>query len=167
MTGNFVSAQGSNQCYFDRVPERLVLEGYRHWSAGFATGSIQPWEMAWAIYDEALGSDDARTAVGALSTFVRTLNRCAACPLKAFPFHSHHLCIEECLTMGLVAGIQHGHDAAELCLQHLACAARCHEVESAAQIFAKTLVSLNQRLLPIPTHIIADVISRQTPPKLH
>lgn len=29
--------------YFDRLPEKLVLEGYRRWTAGFETGSIIPW----------------------------------------------------------------------------------------------------------------------------
>ena len=28
-------------CYFDRTPEKLVLEGYRRWAAGFETGSFQ------------------------------------------------------------------------------------------------------------------------------
>lgn len=30
--------------YFDRLPEKLVLEGYRRWTAGFETGSIIPWK---------------------------------------------------------------------------------------------------------------------------
>ncbi len=162
MTHHSASSLGSNQCYFDRTPERLVLEGYRHWAAGFETGSIQPWELAWNIYAVELGPDDGRLAVAALSDFVRTLRKCATCPLRTFPFHSHHLCTEECLTMGLIAGIQHGDDGAELCLQHLSCPSRCHTVEGVAHIFAKTLAGLDQTLLPIPRHVIEDVISRQT-----
>ena len=32
-------------CYFERPPEKLVLEGYRRWLAGFESGSVTPWEM--------------------------------------------------------------------------------------------------------------------------
>src|SRR5690349_3609980 len=41
---------GANSAgYFDRLPEKLVLEGYRRWPAGFETGSIIPWEMTWGL----------------------------------------------------------------------------------------------------------------------
>jgi len=167
MTNYFVSSNGSNQCYFQRSAERLVLEGYRHWTAGFETGSIQPWEMAWSIYQETLGEEDGRYAMAVLSSFVRTLKRCAACPLRSFPFHSHKLCTEEYLTMGLVSGIQHGNDVVELCLHHITCPAMFHEVEAAAHVFAKTLASFDQTLLPIPSHVIAEVVSQQSPNQYH
>ncbi|MEL6504911.1 MAG: hypothetical protein AAFQ10_10720 [Pseudomonadota bacterium] len=158
---------GSNQTYLERTPEKLVVEGYRYWTSGFDTGSIQPWELAWDLYNKILGPDDAGQAVTALSGFVRTLKTCAACPLRSFPFQSRHLCIEECLTIGLLAGVQNGDDAAELCLQHLSCPQRCHQVEAAAQVFGKTLLQLNQRLLPVPCHVINDVLKRQNPIRLH
>lgn len=158
---------GSQHNYLARPPEKLVLEGYRYWTAGFDTGSIQPWELAFDLYNEILGPDDAGLAVTALSGFVRTLKKCATCPLRSFPFQSQQLCVEEYLTMGLLAGIQNGDDAAQLCLQHLSCPQRCHQVEAAAQVFGKTLLSLNQRLLPVPCHVITDVLNRQRPTKLH
>ena len=167
MTRHFAAAVRSNENYFRRSPERLVLEGYRHWTAGFETGSIQPWEMAWTLYAEELGDDDARTALAALSAFIRTLKQCAVCPLRANPFHSNHLCIEECLTIGLVAGIQHADDTPEFCLRHLACPARRHEIEADAHLFAKTLTRMDQILLPVPRHVIEDVVGRQSPSQLH
>ena len=167
MARNLTSDLRPNTCYFDRIPEKLVLEGYRHWTAGFETGSIQPWEIAWSIYADALGAQDGGEALSALSAFIRTLKKCSVCPLRAFPFHSHHLCVEECLTMGLIAGIQHSDDVVEICLQHLACSARCAEVEGAAHVFAKTLVRLDQVLLPIPEHVIVDVLSQGSRTRLH
>ena len=167
MTNCLTTATGSNSDYCNRPPERLVLEGYRHWSAGYQTGSIKPWELAWEIYARALGSQDGRTAFAALSSFMRVLKKCASCPLRAFPFHSQHLCVEECLVVGLVAGIQHSDDVADLCLQHMTCATRCAEVEGAAHIFAKSLSALDQRLLPIPRHVIEDILARQIPQKYH
>ena len=69
--------------------------------------------------------------------------------------------------MGLIAGIQHSDDVVEICLQHLACSARCAEVEGAAHVFAKTLVRLDQVLLPIPEHVIVDVLSQGSRTRLH
>lgn len=158
--------RGANGDYFERRPEKLVLEGYRRWSAGFQSGSIVPWEMAWNLYATELGPADGRWVLGELANYVRTLRSCATCPLRAFPFHSRHLCVEECLTMGLIAGLQNDADAAELCLSRIACPRRCEPVEKAAQSLASTLVETGQRMLPIPRDVIAEVLSRAdtTPP---
>ncbi len=121
---------GANSAgYFDRLPEKLVLEGYRRWTAGFETGSIIPWEMTWGLYSEVLGPSEAKRALGELSHFIRVLRHCASCPLRAFPFDSHHVCREECLTLGLISGI-HNQDALLLdtCLEAIACRRRCDDV---------------------------------------
>jgi len=73
MTSHFASATGANSCYFTRPPEHLVLEGYRHWSAGYETGSIEPWEMAWNIYQTTLGESDGRALLAELSGYMRVL----------------------------------------------------------------------------------------------
>jgi len=52
--------------YYDRLPEKLVLEGYRRWTAGFETGSIIPWEMAWGLYAEILGPREVKRAIAEL-----------------------------------------------------------------------------------------------------
>ena len=69
-------------CYFERPPERLVLEGYRRWLAGYDSGSVTPWEMTQALYEELLGAAEGRRVLAELSHFVRTLRQCAACPLQ-------------------------------------------------------------------------------------
>ena len=72
-------------CYFERPPERLVLEGYRRWLAGYDSGSVSPWEMTQALYEELLGAAEGRRVLAELSHFVRTLRQCAACPLQELP----------------------------------------------------------------------------------
>jgi len=151
---------GANDVYLERQPERLVLEGYRRWSSGFETGSIAPWEMAWDLYSEALGHQDAGVALASLSQYVRTLKRCAACPLRCYPYDSQHLCVEECLTMGLIAGLQHDTDTAKFCMQHITCPQRCEEVEQAAANFAETLKNLGQVMLPVPSHVLTDIVKK-------
>lgn len=157
----------SNGSYFDRVPERLVLEGYRYWSAGYETGSIQPWEMAWKLYTTALGPADGRRALSELSHFIRTLKGCASCPLRSFPYNSQHMCMEECLNIALIAGLQHKDDVAALCLERLACPATCTRVEEAARSFAETLSEIQQVLLPVPKHVIEDVLLRASGQTYH
>lgn len=155
-------------CYFERPAEKLVLEGYRHWTAGYDTGSVVPWEMAWGLYSGILGSSNARIALAELSHFIRTLGRCAHCPLRAFPFGAHHICREECLTLGLIAANQYGDaQAAELCLGALACAPRLREVGEAATDFAATLSRFEQKLLPIPAGVIEDILMRARTPSGH
>ena len=158
----------SNGCYFERAPEKLVLEGYRRWMAGFETGSVAPWETTWALYAELLGPTNARKVMGELSHFVRTLRLCAACPLRSFPFGAHHICRDECLTLGLIAAQQHqNRAAAELCLGVISCPTRCHEVDEAAGSFAASLAGLDHHLLPIPVSAIEDVIARATRTTIH
>ena len=152
---------GANSAgYFDRLPEKLVLEGYRRWTAGFETGSIVPWEMTWGLYSEVLGPSEAKRAVGELSHFIRVLRHCASCPLRAFPFDSHHVCREECLTLGLISGV-HNQDALLLdtCLEAIACRRRCDDVAEAARNFADTLADFGQTLLPIPVHAIDSALN--------
>jgi hypothetical protein len=84
-----------------------VLEGYRRWTAGFETGSIIPvgndlgplFGSAWDLRKQSAQWASCRS-------FIRVLRHCASCQLRAFPFDSHHVCREECLTLGLISGIQ-------------------------------------------------------------
>ncbi|WP_271895524.1 hypothetical protein [Candidatus Phyllobacterium onerii] len=164
-----ISEAGNNAgCYFDRTPEKLVLEGYRRWTAGFETGSVIAWEMAFGLYCELLGTRNGNRALSELSFFIRTLRHCALCPLKTFPFGSHHVCREECMTLGLIAGIQNcDMVAARTCLNAMACPSRHEEVENAAIGFAETLAEMDQMLLPIPKSAIEDIISRPLRANFH
>jgi hypothetical protein len=148
-------------CYFERPPERLVLEGYRGWLAGFESGSVTPWEMTQTLYEDVLGPAQGRHALADLSHFVRTLRRCAACPLKSFPFNAHHVCRDECLALGLIAALQHDDREAVLtCLSAMACPALSQNVAEAASCFADALAGARHYLLPIPQSAIEDVLSR-------
>ncbi|MEM7069296.1 MAG: hypothetical protein AAF478_10470 [Pseudomonadota bacterium] len=158
---------GLNTDYLQRQPERLVIEGYRRWTTGFVTGSIVPWEMARELYSEILGEQDAGLALNNLSQYVRTLRRCATCPLRSFPHNSSHMCMEECLTIGLIAGLQHEDDTAAICLHHIACQQMCDEVKNAALEFANTLRDFGQVLLPVPTLVVNDILNRSKETSFH
>lgn len=70
---------GNREYYLQRTPECLVVEGYRRWVAGYETGSIEPWEIAWSYYSRELGAVEGRRALADLSCFVRELRTCATC----------------------------------------------------------------------------------------
>lgn len=161
MTNPFDHQRGNAAAYFQRPAERLVLEGYRHWSCGAAMADRGAWERACELYHGILGDRGATTAVQALSEFVSTLGRCATCPLKTFESGSRHICRDEVLVMGLIAGIQNRDDeAAELCLTQLSCETRCDEVALAAGSFALVLRGLDKMLLPIPASVVRDILGR-------
>lgn len=147
--------------YLARPPEELVVWGYRHWLAGCVTGSLDCWNAAWSLYVARLGSRNGRMAIAGLSNFVGSLGRCANCPLRFFPSGTDCVCRDECLVLGLLAGIQCGDDDAQQCaLAALACPLRRDELMAEAGEFALMLRSFGQTLLPIPAAAIADIIVR-------
>jgi len=161
MRADAFEQDGPDSCYFDRPPEKMVLEGYRRWLAGFESGSVLPWEMTHTLYEEALGPAEARRVVAELAHFMRTLRRCAACPLKSFPFNAHHVCRDECLALGLIAALQHDDSqAAQTCLAAMACPALAAKVAEAACCYADALAGARHYLLPIPQSAIEDVLTR-------
>ena len=99
--------------------------------------------------------------VAELAHFMRTLRRCAACPLKSFPFDAHHVCRDECLALGLIAALQHDDSqAAQTCLAAMACPALAAKVAEAACCYADALAGARHYLLPIPQSAIEDVLTR-------
>lgn len=145
--------------YFERPPEKLVLEGYRCWTRGFALRSAEPWIEAERLYCSLLGPQNGSHAVAALSEFVGTLGRCAVCPLRMFRSGSHAICRDETLVMGLIAGIQNGYGAAvELCLHKLCCPRLCDAAAMGAGTFALTLKAMDAVMMPIPLRVIANVM---------
>ncbi len=161
-------ATAADAAYYERLPEKLVLEGYRRWTAGFETGSIIPWEMAWGLYADSLGLRAAQRAITELSHFIRVLRNCAICPLRAFPFDARRVCREECLTLGLISGMQN-QDALliQVCLEALACRRRCDDVAEAARNFADALADFGQTLLPIPIHAIGAAMPQSRRATIH
>src|SRR5690606_24546787 len=132
------------------------------------TGSLAPWELGVSLYENLLGLEEGGRAMADLSLFMRALRRCANCQLRSFPFGAQHICRDECLALGLIANLQHGdEDTARICVGAMACPLRCGEVAKAAQPLVETLTRLDHRLLPIPRHVIANIILRSSRGTVH
>lgn len=149
------------QDYLGRPPERLVLQGYRHWTQGYVARSTEPWTEAQRLYRAMLGDADGAQAIIALAGFVKTLGACAACPLKTVQAGAPFICRDETLVMGLIAGIQNvDQPAVEFCLAKLCCRNTCDTVAMAAGLFAINLRSMDQVMTPIPVHALAEIVER-------
>lgn len=143
-----------------KTPERLVLEGYRHWVAGIATVRQPDFESIENLYGDYLPSTHVQPALTALTRFIGALGMCATCPLKTFQVGSRHLCKDEALVLALIAALQHGDDeASELSLSSLSCKSRCAEVAVSAGELAVILKGANHILLPIPVSVIQNILT--------
>lgn len=153
-----VLSTGRNAPVLSRQPERLVVEGMRHWLNGYHTGSIDCWEMGWSLFAREIGSRDARRLFGDLSFWVRETRHAAGRPLGCFPYGCPCLCRDECLALSVVAAAQNGDgEVCRFAARHLVGSEAGASAEQAARIFAEALDAVHQRLLPIPAEVVEDV----------
>jgi len=136
-------------------PERLVLTGLRCWLAGYETGDIGCWELAWNTWSSELGTQGARQAVGELASWVRVLMRGCGRRLQCHPHACPGLCRDECFALGIVAACQHDDRAAAraaaFCLVGETRAPFLDDVVTASDEFAEVLTCCGCRLaLPTP-----------------
>ena len=142
------------------TPERLVLEGYRHWVAGMAISQRPDLARIECLYSDHLPSNQVQPALSALMGFINALGICSTCPLKTFQVGSGHLCKDEAMVLALIAALQHGdEEAAELSLVSLSCKNRCTEVAVAASELAVILKNANYVLLPISIAVMENILA--------
>lgn len=91
-----------------RQAERLVVEGVRRLMAGYATGDVCCWELAFALYAGELGPGPARKPSSELVHYARALNAHGTRRLCLFPYDCPKLCQDECLVAALIAAAQMG-----------------------------------------------------------
>lgn len=159
---------GAKAGYLDRLPERLVVEGFRRWMAGYDTGDIQCWELAWNLYAKALGPKQARSAMGELSYWVRVIRANSARPMCLFPYGCSKLCRDECMAVSMVAGVQHRDQCAlEAAAVQLIGNERIDETVDAARSFGEMLDSIGQHLIAVPRPVIEDIALRPPRQRFH
>lgn len=159
---------GMKPGYLDRLPERLVVEGFRRWMAGYDTGDIQCWEMAWNLYAKALGPKQARSAMAELSCWVRAIRASSSRSMCLFPYGCGKLCRDECMAVSMLAGVQHRDDSAlEIAAAQLIGCEHIDETVDAARSFGELLDSIGQHLIPVPKPVIEDIALRPARQHFH
>lgn len=154
---------------FEYSAEQLVLFGYRNWSYGYRHHSEIHIQESWALHIKHLKNiSQAKEVLDALILFVNALSECATCPLKSKPTEQHSVTRDEGLILGLISAIQNGDDhVAETCLNQLTCASKCWELSHAAERYAVTLRTLDQKLQPIPISLIEQLLYTKPNVSIH
>ncbi|PWW01966.1 hypothetical protein DFR52_102631 [Hoeflea marina] len=146
--------------YLARPPERLVLEGYRHWTHGLSQRSPDRVEALATLYDAALGPRDAGPVLSAFQDFICIAGLCARCPLRMMASGCVGLCRDEALILGIVSGLQHDdNEATAVCLRAIAHPARADQMAFSAGAYAFLLRGRGLTLMPIPTGALEGVLS--------
>lgn len=133
-----------------RTPERLVGLGFRCWMAGYQTGDISCWEVAWQAYEKILGSRAAEPALGELSSWVRSIRNTSRRQIELYPARCPGFCRDESMAIAMIAACQHSVcPAMRSCAVALLANSDVDDVVKGAESFAHTLRSLDQVLEPL------------------
>jgi hypothetical protein len=153
---------------FERRPERLVLEGFRRWMAGYATGDLTHWEEAWNLHAASLGPRDARVVVDRLARFVKIVRDWSICPIACFPGGCRHICRHECFALAMVAASQNGDlDSLAAAMRHLIDPDGHEEAMLPALAYAEAMKENNLMLMRVPKTVIEEIAGRPPHERMH
>jgi hypothetical protein len=161
------SPTGRSTPLFDRLPERLVLEGFRRWIAGYASGDLRHWEEAWNLYAASLGPRDARGVVDRLARFVRSVRDWSVCPIACFPGGCRHICRHECFALAMVSASQNQDLDCLAAAMHLLDPEGHEEAMLPALAYAEAMKERDLLLMPVPRLVIEEIASRPPQRMLH
>ncbi len=88
-------------------PEKLVLLGFRCWQAGYETGDVNCWELAWNEYARELGSQKAKCAISELGCWVRAIRKNSCRNITYFPPNCAGCSRDEACAISLIAACQY------------------------------------------------------------
>lgn len=151
-----------------RLPERLLVSGYRHWLAGYETGSIEPWEMAWSLYAAELGLADGRSSISAVASWVRELRQRPEGGPSFYPHSCRWLCRDECFALCTISALQHGDEAtAKKSLSALLPHEHSEQARDVAECVADQFFKIGQVLQPVSAKTFAEMASQQPQARIH
>ncbi|MCX5495248.1 hypothetical protein OSH11_11065 [Kaistia dalseonensis] len=144
--------------YLDRLPERLVVEGFRRWMQGCDRGSVACWEMAANLFTEEFGLIEGHRMLGELVQWVDALRAGMDHPADLSPYECPRLCRDECVAVAMIAASQSG-DAKSLstAVNAFVRPEARDATMRAAQAFAHALAETGLILIPVPDAVIRDV----------
>ncbi len=153
---------------FDRVPERLVLMGFRGWMAGYGSGDLRHWEEVWNLHAGSLGVPAARALVERLATFVSMVRDHAQCPVRCFPGACPQICRDECFVLAMLSASQNADvDCLAYAMRQLidpdGHEAAIHPVVA----YAEAMTEQNLKLMRVPRTVVQDIAERPRRSCLH
>lgn len=88
--------------------DRLVGTGFRCWLAGYHFQDVAPWDVAFTDYEQSLGAEPARRAIGELGFWCRAIWHSRARDIEVYPHACRAFCRDECLAISMIGAVQHG-----------------------------------------------------------
>ncbi len=147
-----------------RRPEALVGFGFRYWLAGFRTGDVGCWELAWNVYASELGAQRAKPVITELSCWVRSIHQGAARGIEISPASCPWFCRDECLAISMVAACLHSAcPALRSCAFALLGTSNVDAVVEGAEQFAQHLTDADQVLHVQSIRNAAAVVGNRKP----
>ncbi|SER15076.1 hypothetical protein SAMN05216548_11225 [Faunimonas pinastri] len=153
---------------FERVPERLVLQGFRLWTAGYVSGDLKQWDDVWTIYTEALGGVRARPLVEHLAQWVASIRAWSVGPIRCFPGSCPHICRDECFALATISASQNEDlDCLAAAMGSLVDPEGIEQTMRLTVAYAEAMKENGLRLMPVPCCVIQEIAGRPPVEKMH
>ena len=92
--------------HVDAPAENLVFSLFRCWMAGYATGDVACWDIAWDTLRREMPLDNAKALFGEFHHFMRSLRDGARREIGWRPASCRALCHDECLVLAMLDAVQ-------------------------------------------------------------
>ena len=146
----------------DYKPERLVVSGFRCCMAGYEFGDIECWETGWRFYVGELGTGEARSLMGELQYWVRSVRGESRRRIACFPHGCQNVCHDECMALSLISGMQ-DRPARPCRIRREPSSRRCKRRRGRSAsptpppAMPTALKNLGLKLLPVPEDVIRNI----------
>lgn len=152
-------AGNSNKCpaarYLDHEGSSLAVNAYRNWLMGLVERDEARFRDVYESHSKALGVGLSRLAMEGMHALVSELEVCSRCPLRFLKPSSGHLCRDEGLVLGIIAGIHNGDEVSVWrCASNLACPKMADLLVGAIGQYAMPLKAGGKTLMPFPNEIL-------------
>jgi hypothetical protein len=150
--------------HVDAPAENLLFTVYRCWMAGYATGDIACWDIAWEALAREMPADNAKPLFGEFHHFTRTLRETAPAGINWRPAACRALCRDECLILAMVDAAQRN-DGAQLlkAASHLLGSEDLDPALDAAVALGRALARAGLFIAPVSAGAL-DLMARMKPP---
>ena len=140
--------------------EILLFEALRCWMAGYETGDIACWDLAWDALCREVPVESAKPLFGELQHFARTMRSVARQPLGWRPFCCRGLCKDECIVLALLDAAQRfDEEQLDLALRHLVPLDESGRTRQAAIAFSQALARAGLFIAPVSPAALDAVIA--------
>lgn len=156
-----IRAEQSATARYLPICEQVLLDGFRVWARALMTNDKRYFDETTALMSSFVGREFGTELSKHLDTYLVSLDSCRPSPLKMHARGCKYICRDEALMLALVAGVQNENETTiALCLDCLCCSRCSVRILEAAENLATYLKLIQKCLLPVPDHVMRDILTR-------